>query len=79
MGHTMDTITRETVKNAYNYHLIGFLPSERSYMLGYITALCDVNLMSCDEEERIRECIAHRIPRLTDEYIYSDSWLEHED
>lgn len=79
MERKMDTITRETVKSAYSWNLTDFLPQSRSYMCGYLAALTDMNLMSCDEEERIRECIARRIPVLTDEYIYSDSWMEHED
>lgn len=75
----MNTITREAVKSAYNWHLTDFLPQSRSYMCGYVAALCDMGLMSNDEEARIRECIARRIPVLTDEYIYSDSLMEHED
>lgn len=77
MEHAMNTITRESVKNAYNYYLCDGLPQSRSYMLGYIKALCDMGLMSDDEEARIRACIARRIPRLTDYYICSD--LESED
>ena len=51
----------------------GFNDVSKARMRGYIDALQDMYLMSINEASRVQECIAHEVPKLTDDYI--DFWM----
>lgn len=45
----------------------------KARMRGYLTALQDMYLMSINEATRVQDCIAHEVPKLTDDYL--DFWM----
>lgn len=62
--------TRYRLKGAYEWCFRnGFNDTSRARMRGYITALQDMYLMSINEATRVQDCIAHEVPKLTDDYL----------
>ncbi len=62
--------TRYSLKNQYEFIFRkGFNDISRARMRGYIAALQDMRLMSINEATRVQDCIAHEVPKLTDDYL----------
>lgn len=62
--------TRCRLKSTYEFVFRhGFNDISRARMRGYIYALEDMYLMSINEATRVQDCIAHEVPKLTDDYL----------
>lgn len=71
---SMSFETRCRLKSEYSVRFRnGFDDISKARMRGYLTALQDMYLMSINESTRVQECIAHEVPKLTDDYI--DFWM----